>query len=152
MRKLLLGCAAVLLTTAAYATDINPNCQTNCNSTLQNHQEQNTTVVAPPATIPIPVPVPLPSLQLTAPALGWVYTGYMHCTAPDCSTMYVNVRANGVNVRRTPNGQPFLALVNGVPLIALQWSGRWALVGATCNLVPTGVWSDTAGVQLHACN
>jgi hypothetical protein len=82
------------------------------------------------------------------PALGWVYGRYVRCDYSGCS---VSVRADGANVRSFPNGQVFLSLTNGVPLIVLQRSGQWALVAVTCNLVPTGLWSDTAGVPLDTC-
>jgi hypothetical protein len=74
---------------------------------------------------------------------------YVDCENSGC---FVRVPADGANVRRHPNGQAFLALVNGTPLVVLQWQERWALVAAACNLVPTGLWSDTQGVPLDTCH
>jgi hypothetical protein len=59
---------------------------------------------------------------------------------------YISVPAAGANVRTLSNGNAFLALVNGVPLVVLQQSGKWLLVATDCDLKPTGVWSDTHGV------
>jgi hypothetical protein len=94
---------------------------------------------------PTPAPPPPPA---AFPPLGWVYARYVDCENWPC---FVRVPAVGANVRTHPNGQTFLALVNGTPLVVSQWQGEWALVTATCNLVPTGRWSDTHGVPLDTC-
>ena len=48
----------------------------------------------------------------------------------------VNVQADGLNVRVTPNGPPVMSLVNGVPLVPLGREGDWLLVAAGCDLTP----------------
>jgi hypothetical protein len=93
----------------------------------------------PPAASP-PPPGP--------PPLGWVNARYVDCQNWPC---FVRVSAAGANVRTHPNGQTFLALINGTPLDVSQRQGEWALVTATCNLVPTGLWSYTHGVPLDTC-
>jgi hypothetical protein len=82
------------------------------------------------------------------PPLGWVYGRYIDCGPHGC---VVSVRADGTNVRNFPNGPVFLSLTNGVPVVIVQWRGPWVLVTVECNLVPTGLWSDTAGVPLDTC-
>jgi hypothetical protein len=110
------------------------------------------------------------------PPIGWVYGPYTMCrdplpqTAPwgtldplvgirppasqapgDCSMGVVNVPADGLNVRVTPNGPPVMSLVNGTPLIPLQRQGDWLLVAPACDLTPTWAWSWNAGVPLNRC-
>ena len=93
-----------------------------------------------------PSPVPPP------PPLGWLYGPYTMCADPPrCSMGVVNVPADGLNVRVTPNGPPVMSLVNGTPLIPLQREGDWLLVAAACDLTPTFVWSWTANVPLNRC-
>jgi hypothetical protein len=70
---------------------------------------------------------------------------------PRCSMGMVNLQADGLNVRATPNGPPVMSLVNGVPLIPLGREGDWLLVAAGCDLTPTFAWSWTAGVPLNRC-
>jgi hypothetical protein len=82
------------------------------------------------------------------PPLGWVYGRYVDCGPHGC---VVSVMADGANVRYDPNGPVFLSLTNGVPVVIVQWRGPWVLVTLECNLVPTGLWSDTAGVPLDTC-
>src|SRR5262245_23560964 len=83
--------------------------------------------------------------------LGWVYGPYTSCTEPRCATVFVNVAADGLNVRTAPNGYPTLSLVNGTPLTPLQREGNWLLVAPACDLTPTWAWSWTAGVSLLRC-
>jgi hypothetical protein len=65
----------------------------------------------------------------------------------------VNVQADGLNVRVTPNGASpaVMALVNGTPLYPVKREGDWLLVAAGCDLTPTFAWSWTAGVPLNRC-
>jgi hypothetical protein len=45
-----------------------------------------------------------------------------------------------------------MALVNRVPVVALDWSDNWTLIGVPCDLRATGLRSDTAyGVSLQTC-
>ena len=83
--------------------------------------------------------------------LGWVYGPYTSCADQRCSTVVVNVAADGLNVRATPDGYPTMSLVNGMPLITLQRQGDWLLVTAGCDLTPTFAWSWTASVPLYRC-
>jgi hypothetical protein len=85
--------------------------------------------------------------------LGWVSATYVTCADYDCSSLSVQVRADGVNVRTfpDPDGPVIGSLVNGTPLVVLQRTERWFYVAAGCNLGPTGVWSDTAHVPLSRC-
>ena len=86
------------------------------------------------------------------PPIGWVYAPYTQCgDPPRCAMGVVNVPADGLNVRVTPNGLPVMSLVNGVPLIPLDKQGDWLLVAAGCDLTPTFAWSWTAGVPLNRC-
>lgn|SRR5262249_6399909 len=107
--------------------------------------------VAPPlAYAPLPpvaevLPPPPP------PPLGWVYSGYTTCADPGCSTLFVTVPADGLNVRADPNGPAILALVNGTPVLPIQRQGNWVLVAPACALEPTGAWSWTHGVPLSVC-
>jgi hypothetical protein len=104
-------------------------------------------------------PTPKPPARVTVapqyngpPPLGWVYKPYTICADPPrCSMGMVNVQADGLNVRVTPNGYPVMSLVNGVPLIPLGQEGDWLLVAAGCDLTPTFAWSWTAGVPLNRC-
>ena len=82
MKKLFLSSIAALLlaSTAAYATD-----------------EELPPVATPPVQA-APPPVP---------ALGWVYGPYTMCgDPPRCSMGVVNVPADGLNVRVTPQRTP----------------------------------------------
>lgn len=93
--------------------------------------------------------------QMTPPLpepLGWVYTRYTVCPEPRaCPVVFVSVYADGLNVRVTPDGPPIMALVNGTPLLVLdRWQG-WTLVAPACDLMPTFLWSWTAGVPLNRC-
>jgi len=100
----------------------------------------------PPPTAGTIVPPPPP------PPLGWVFTRYTVCPEPRvCPVVFVSVGADGLNVRTVPDGPPIMALVNGTPLVVLTRAGRWTLVAPACELVPTGLWSWTAGVSLGAC-
>src|SRR5262245_26056295 len=100
---------------------------------------------------------PSPPARVTVPAygpppLGWVYGPYTSCAnPPQCSMGVVNVGADGLNVRVTPNGPPTMALTNGTPLYPVQRSGDWLLVAVGCDLTPTWAWSWTAGVPLNRC-
>jgi len=86
------------------------------------------------------------------PPIGWVYGPYTSCAnPPQCSMGVVNVPADGLNVRVTPNGPPIMSLVNGTPLYPVQRAGDWLLVAVGCDLTPTWAWSWTAGVSLNRC-
>jgi hypothetical protein len=100
----------------------------------------------PPARVTVAPPYQGP------PPIGWVYGPYTQCSDPPrCSMGMVNVQADGLNVRVTPNGPPVMALVNGTPLIPVGREGPWLLVAAGCDLTPTFAWSWTAGVPLNRC-
>jgi hypothetical protein len=131
MKKVLLaGVAALLLAGSAHAADNDED--------LDHEPRQRVTVVPP--------------LPPGPPPLGWVYGPYTQCADPPrCSMGVVNVPADGLNVRATPNGYPVMSLVNGVPLIPLGKEGDWLLVAAGCDLTPTFAWSWTAGVPLNRC-
>jgi hypothetical protein len=87
-----------------------------------------------------------------APPLGWVYTQHTSCPEPRaCPVVFVSVAADGLNVRAAPDGPPTMALVNGTPLYVLDRQGSWTLVAPACDLVPTWLWSWTAGVPLNRC-
>jgi len=148
MKKLLLaGVAALFIATGStQAADkcVNPDgtqdpvCAERNDEGLGGEPRQRITV-APPLT-----PGP--------PPLGWVYGPYTMCgDPPRCSIGVVNVQADGLNVRVTPNGPAVMSLVNGVPLIPLGKEGDWLLVAAGCDLTPTFAWSWTAGVPLNRC-
>jgi hypothetical protein len=94
---------------------------------------------------------PPPSSPPPVPPLGWVFYRYAPCADQNCSTLIVNVGADGLNVRVSPNGYPIVALVNGTPLIPLQRQADWVLVAPACDLTPTFAWSWTAGVSLARC-
>jgi hypothetical protein len=101
---------------------------------------------APPARVTVAPPYQGP------PPIGWVYGPYTQCAnPPQCSMGVVNVFADGLNVRITPNGPAIMSLVNGVPLLPVRWVGDWLLVAAGCDLTPTFAWSWTAGVPLNRC-
>ena len=90
------------------------------------------------------------------PPIGWVWGPYVRCTAavpvsPGCFMWEVNVQADGLNVRVTPNGPPVMSLVNGTPVIPIQKQGDWLLVAPACDLTPTWAWSWNAGVPLNRC-
>jgi hypothetical protein len=112
--------------------------------------------IGPPVIEALPPVGPPPPLVAPQPqVLGWIYWPYMHCqVAPTCTIV---TDAAGLNVRSIPNGPPTMALVNGTPVIPIQpegdakHPGKWVLVGAACNLVPTWLWSWNTGVQLMRC-
>ena len=115
-------------------------------SALAAHAQPIDEVDQPPARVTVAPPYSGP------PPLGWVYAPYTMCgDPPRCSMGVVNVPADGLNVRVTPNGPPVMSLVNGVPLIPLDKQGDWLLVAAGCDLTPTFAWSWTAGVPLNRC-
>jgi hypothetical protein len=84
------------------------------------------------------------------PPIGWVYRPYTICGWP-FDGCFVNVQADGLNVRVAPNGPPVMSLVNGTPLVPLQKQGDWLLVAPACDLTPTWAWSWNAGVPLNRC-
>jgi hypothetical protein len=111
------------------------------------------TYIAPPRDyaplLPPPAIAPTPAAP---PPLGWVYGPYTQCAdPPQCTTGFVTVAADGLNVRMTPNGLPVMALVNGTPFIPLAREGNWFLVAPACDLTPTWAWSWTANVPLNRC-
>src|SRR6516162_8243336 len=66
----------------------------------------------PPARVTVAPPYQGP------PPIGWVYKPYTTCLSwPYCSTVFVSVQADGLNVRTVPNGPATMALVNGTPII-----------------------------------
>ena len=100
----------------------------------------------PPARVTVAPPYQGP------PPIGWVYAPYTMCgNPPQCSIGVVNVQADGLNVRVTPNGPAVMALVNGTPLYPVGREGDWLLVAPACDLTPTWAWSWTAGVPLNRC-
>jgi hypothetical protein len=106
-----------------------------------------------------PTPEEFPGARVTVtppyqgpPPIGWVYAPYTVCgNPPQCSMGIVNVPADGLNVRVTPNGPAVMSLVNGTPLYPMGRQGDWLLVAAACDLTPTFAWSWTAGVPLNRC-
>jgi hypothetical protein len=151
MKKMLLaGIAALFLATGPghAANDWGKECGPNNDRCDPSDSEDNNwgPPPAPPARVTVTPRVPGP------PPLGWVYGPYTICADPPrCSMGIVNVQADGLNVRATPNGYPVMSLVNGVPLIPLGQEGDWLLVAAGCDLTPTFAWSWTAGVPLNRC-
>jgi hypothetical protein len=141
-RKTMLGAVALAAlalpaNAADIYTNINPMCQVNC-------QGSNT------VTAPTTPSVDRPPMVVLPTALGWVSDRFVHCTTR--GGCYINVRADGANIRKDPGGYIFMALVNGVPLVVLDQSEGWTLIAASCDLGPTGLRSDTAhGVSLQAC-
>jgi hypothetical protein len=102
----------------------------------------------PPPLLAAPSPLP----PVGPPPIGWVYGPYTQCADPPrCSTGVVNVQADGLNVRVTPDGPATTSLVNGTPLVPLDKQGNWLLVAAACDLTPTFAWSWTANVPLMRC-
>ena len=131
MKKLLLASVFAIASFPGYAAD-------------QPVDEEPTPV--PPARVTVQPPYQGP------PPIGWVYKPYTACPFwPVCSTVIVNVQADGLNVRTVPNGPATMALVNGTPIIPIRFEGNWVLVAPACDLTPTWVWSWTAGVPLNRC-
>jgi hypothetical protein len=95
----------------------------------------------------------LPDAPPPPQPLGWVFTRYTVCPEPHtCPVVYVSVGADGLNVRAAgPDSPTIMALINGTPLVVLQRQGSWTLVAPACDLIPTGLWSWTAGVPLSRC-
>jgi hypothetical protein len=159
IKKLLIGIGVMLMALPTYAAstqssgparaaDDPGNCGPNLERCDPSDAEDNNRGKPPP---PRPVTV-TPSLPPGPPPLGWVYGPYTMCgDPPRCSMGVVNVQADGLNVRVTPNGPPVMSLVNGTPLIPLGREGPWLLVAAGCDLTPTFAWSWTAGVPLNRC-
>jgi hypothetical protein len=105
-------------------------------------------VIEPPVVEALPPPVAAPPVNAAPPPMGWVYLPF---TAPGPGAIFVNVPADGLNVRTVPNGPVIASLANGVPVIPLQRDGNWVLVAPGCALAPTYTWSITAGVPLSVC-
>jgi hypothetical protein len=110
-------------------------------------------VEPPPPTAIAPAATPaLPPVDQAPLPIGWIYGPYTICAdPPQCSTGMVNVQADGLNVRTTPDGFPVMALINGTPFIPLQRDGNWFLIAPACDLTPTWAWSWTANVPLNRC-
>jgi hypothetical protein len=148
MRTLLTTAAVFVTLNAANAagdvwTNNNPACQHDC---------QSSTVITP---APLPAPtgpvIQIPTVITPAP-LGWISSNFVECRDHE-NYCYVSVRADGANIRRSPGGYVFMALVNRVPVVALDWSGNWTQIGVPCDLHPTGLRSDTMhGVSLKTCS
>jgi hypothetical protein len=100
-----------------------------------------------------PPPAYAPNSPPSAPPpIGWIYGPYTSCADPPrCSTGFVSVQADGLNVRSTPDGIPVMALVNGTPFVPLRRDGNWFLISPACELTPTWAWSWTANVPLNRC-
>jgi hypothetical protein len=138
MRTLLTTAAVFVTLNAANAagdvwTNNNPACQHDC---------QSSTTITPPVPAPTGPVIQIPNVivpTVVAP-LGWVYTRFVTCNVNNC---YIDVAADGANIRRAPNGYSFMALVNDVPVVVLQQSGKWSQIGVPCDLHPTGLRSDT---------
>lgn len=151
MKKLLIGTGVALmalqLSGPARAADDPWNCGSRNERCDPSDAEDNKWGDPPPGRVTVTPPLP-PG----PPPIGWVYGPYTQCADPPrCSMGVVNVPADGLNVRVTPNGYPVMSLVNGVPLIPLGKEGDWLLVAAGCDLTPTFAWSWTAGVPLNRC-
>jgi hypothetical protein len=152
MRKILLAGVATLLvaTGAAHAAekdDLGKYCGPNSERCDPSDALETPWRESSPSRVTVTPPLP-PG----PPPLGWVYAPYTQCADPPrCSMGMVNVQADGLNVRVTPNGPPVMSLVNGVPLVPLGREGDWLLVAAGCDLTPTWAWSWTAGVPLNRC-
>ena len=101
---------------------------------------------------PPPEPEAPPAVEAPAgpPPTGWVFGPYTTC-APPQPHCFVTVPADGLNIRQAPDGPPFAAVVNGMPLTVYGNTGNWLLVRVDCPLLPTGLWSWTAGVPLLTC-
>jgi hypothetical protein len=102
---------------------------------------------------------PSPYVPNQQRSLGWVAAKYVHCIPGD-PYCYVEMPpyVAGINVRQWPNGPIELSLVNGTPLIVfttngdgLNASAYYVGVAENCPLIPTSLWSDTAGVPLLGC-
>jgi hypothetical protein len=107
---------------------------------------------APPSSPPMAGPPPPMAGPSPPPPLGWVYTQFTSCPEPrNCPVVFINVAADGLNVRAAPDGPPVMSLVNGTPLFVLQRVGSWTLVAPACDLTPTFAWSWTANVPLNRC-
>ena len=102
---------------------------------------------------------PSPYVPNQQRSLGWVAANYVRCIPGD-PYCYVQMPpyVAGINVRQWPNGPIELSLVDGTPLIVfttngdgLNASAYYVGVAENCPLIPTGLWSDTAGVPLLGC-
>ena len=150
MRTLLATAAVLASLTAANAagdvwTNNNPACQHDCQSSTTITPPVLSAPTGPVILIPPVVPVP------TVAPLGWISSNFVECHDHE-NYCQVSVRADGANIRRTPNGYAFMALVNHVPVVALDWSDSWTLIGVPCDLRATGLRSDTMhGVSLQTC-
>jgi hypothetical protein len=120
------------------------------------------TIVCPPGTTCIvpqqPAPPPPPVVVQPPPVVvqpppqpvletWWIYN-WVHCNPyNDC---IVTITVDGLNVRDSNNNVQF-AVVNGTPVHIVDRNGRWLQVTFSCPLAQTGLWSDTAGVPIMAC-
>jgi hypothetical protein len=102
---------------------------------------------------------PSPYVPNQERSLGWVAAKYVRCLPGD-RYCYVQMPpyVAGINVRQWPDGPVEMALVNGTPLIVFTTDGNglnasfyYVGVEYNCPLIPTGLWSGTAGVPVLAC-
>ena len=145
MRKLLLATVAVAALLAVsvpgMATVVCDN-QGNCSASSPPPPQPPVVVQPPVVQVPVPVPVPQPIVET-----WWIYN-WVHCNNyGDC---VITIDVDGLNVRDNNNNVQF-AVPNGTPVHIVGRNGRWLNVTFSCQLVPTGLWSDTAGVPFMAC-
>jgi hypothetical protein len=146
MKKLLLASVFAIASFPgfAHAAEADPGIEDQCR--WNDKLVYDDPACKPPARVTVAPPYQGP------PPIGWVYKPYTTCMSwPYCSTVFVSVQADGLNVRTVPNGPPTMALVNGTPIIPIRFEGNWVLVAPACDLTPTWVWSWTAGVPLNRC-
>jgi hypothetical protein len=163
MKKLLLASVLAIATLPGYARPFDSRestcekdeeCAAECLKVAETKREiadcraivEDDKQPSPPARVTVQPPYQGP------PPIGWVYGPYTQCAnPPQCSMGVVNVGADGLNVRVTPNGPAIMSLVNGTPLYPVGREGPWLLVAPACDLTPTWVWSWNAGVPLNRC-
>jgi hypothetical protein len=107
-----------------------------------------TPVPAPAPVVPV-VPVPVPVQPPSPPLDTWWITNWVRCFN-DFGDCLVNITVDGLNVRDDNNTVRF-AVVNETPVHIVNRDGRLLQVTFSCQLVQTGLWSDTAGVPIMAC-
>ena len=149
MRKLLLATAAlVMLAFAAPAHACVDICTPGATCNMCPGPGPN----PPPPEPRRPDPPPQPQEPLVE--TFWIYN-WVQCYN-DVGDCVVNITVDGLNVHR--NGYDYamdssiqFAVPNGTPVHVFERNGRWLHVTFACQLAPTGLWSDTAGVPFMAC-
>jgi hypothetical protein len=144
MRKLLLATAVLGL--LAFAAPVHADTMRVCPQGAACEFKSDPTP-QPTQSVPVPVPVPVPTPQPMIET-WWIYN-WVHCYDDDGNCV-VNITVDGLNVRDNNNNIQF-AVVNGTPVHIFDRNGRWLHVTIPCQLVPTGLWSDTVGVPLLRC-